>query len=292
MTQEISDNLLEELAQLEPDEQQMVVGLLVRARQRRFARSKLDLLTLLHESLKADTRFHDSYVNPALLQPKVARELFPVDFKSYPDASHYPLARDFLPLDASLEEVLQKRSSGYDYNLAPLDSSRLSTFLHYSCGVKKYVAAYGRPRYPLRFVPSVGGLPDVETYLLLNRAADFEPGLYHYAPVVHALEQLTAVDLRLQLAKSCMQDFVSRAAGVAILTCRLDRISWKYGARSYRYAHADCGVIVENMYLVATALGMSGCAVAGFYEDKIQALLNLDGNSEMVTLLFAFGIPA
>jgi SagB-type dehydrogenase family enzyme len=292
MTQEISDNLLKELLQLEPDEQQMVAGLLARARQRRFASGRLDLLSLLHENLKADSRFHDSYVNLALLQPKVAPELFPVDFKTYSDASKYPLPRDFLPLDASLDEVLQKRSSGYDYNPDALDTARLSTFLHYSCGVKKYVAAYGRPRYPLRFAPSVGGLPDVETYLVLNRATDFEPGLYHYAPVAHALEQLTAADLRSQLAKSCMQDFVKEAAGVAILTCSLERVSWKYGARSYRYAHADCGVIVENMYLVATALGMSGCAIAGFYEDKIQALLNLDGNSEIVALLFAFGIPA
>lgn len=292
MKQDISPALLEELAQLDAEEQQIIAGLLTRARQRRFASGKLDLLSLLHENLKADLRFADSYVNPALLQHKVAPEFFPVDFKSYPAVPTYALPRDFLPLNTPLEEVLQKRSSDYDYSPDALDSARLSTFLHYSCGVKKYVAAYGRPRYPLRFSPSVGGLPDVEIYLVLNRVADFAPGLYHYAPVAHALEQLTEADLRSLLVKSCMQNFVGKAAGVAILTCPLERISWKYGARSYRYAHADCGVIAQNMYLVGTALGMSGCAVAGFYEDRIQALLKLEDNSEIIGLLFAFGLPA
>jgi SagB-type dehydrogenase family enzyme len=88
-----------------------------------------------------------------------------------------------------------------------------------------------------------------------------------------------------------MQEFVSAAPVVCALTCSLDRVQWRYGARAYRSAHLDAGVMCQNLYLVGTALDLCVCAVFGFFEDRLQQLLHLDDDREYPTLLFTIGHP-
>jgi SagB-type dehydrogenase family enzyme len=69
----------------------------------------------------------------------------------------------------------------------------------------------------------------------------------------------------------------------------MPRIYWKYRARGYRFVHADAGVLAQNLYLVGTALKLSTCAVAAYYDDLLNRLVGVDGRDEFTILLFAVG---
>jgi hypothetical protein len=48
-----------------------------------------------------------------------------------------------------------------------------------------------------------------------------------------------------------------------ILSARFHRVSWKYESIPYALILKDVGVILQTMYLVATAMGMAPCALGG-----------------------------
>jgi nitroreductase len=50
----------------------------------------------------------------------------------------------------------------------------------------------------------------------------------------------------------------------------------------------DTGIAAQNLYLVATALGLACCAVSGYRDDPLAALLGL-GAVEIPTILFPVG---
>jgi SagB-type dehydrogenase family enzyme len=64
---------------------------------------------------------------------------------------------------------------------------------------------------------------------------------------------------------------------------------WKYGISSYRYAHVDAGIAVQQIYLLATGLGLQACAISGFRERELGAQLSLDDPSEFTVILFGLG---
>jgi len=52
----------------------------------------------------------------------------------------------------------------------------------------------------------------------------------------------------------------------------------------------DTGFVGQNIYLVATALNLGTCAVAGFLDDEINNILRIcDDNNEFVALIMTVG---
>jgi SagB-type dehydrogenase family enzyme len=51
----------------------------------------------------------------------------------------------------------------------------------------------------------------------------------------------------------------------------------------------DAGHICQNLYLAAGSIGCGTCAIAGYDQDKIDALLKLDGDHEFVVYLAPVG---
>jgi SagB-type dehydrogenase family enzyme len=50
-----------------------------------------------------------------------------------------------------------------------------------------------------------------------------------------------------------------------------------YGLRSYRLVLAECGHLVQNVLLVATALGLPAIPIGGFFDDLLSHTLGIDG---------------
>ncbi len=65
------------------------------------------------------------------------------------------------------------------------------------------------------------------------------------------------------------------------------------GARDFRLAMLEAGLIGEGLYLSAAARGLGACAVSAFYDDEVGALLAAPGSapqqSVRVVLLVAMG---
>lgn len=112
-------------------------------------------------------------------------------------------------------------------------------------------------------------------------------GVYQYCAAAHALAELATGDPRPQLRKVYVQpEFAERAAVTVILAARVRRALAKCPVRHYRTLHVDTGIATQNLYLVATALGLRCCAVTGYCDAAARQLLQLD-DREFPTLLFA-----
>jgi SagB-type dehydrogenase family enzyme len=48
-----------------------------------------------------------------------------------------------------------------------------------------------------------------------------------------------------------------------VITCRFARLASKYESIAYALCLKDAGVVLQTMYLVATAMGLAPCALGG-----------------------------
>lgn len=278
--------LAEQLARLSAEEQQTLAQMLRRALPvDGAATAPLDVLTLIHANLKAALGGRES----ALLE-EAESALGPAVVKTFPDAPFTPFPEG-LPLpEMPLKTLLARRSSSHNFDARPLALATLATLLRGAYGIKLWERAYNLRAFPLRTAPSAGGLQPIDVYVVANAVAGVDQGLYYFEPVRDGLVQLDTGNLRRRFARCCIfNDWIAASPVVLILVANLERVLWKYGARGYRFVHADAGVLVQNLYLAGTALRLGTCAVAAYFDDLVNEFLGLDGRRELTVLLFALG---
>ncbi len=208
-------------------------------------------------------------------------------YKIYPN----PLARIELPVPVSeggrgIWTVLRERSSIRDYAPDPLTLDEVSQLLWASQGITREGG-----EWQFRTAPSAGALYPIETYLGVNRVQGLVPGLYHYEVRNHRLAFLREDELIGQsLTRAALgQTMCTRAAVVFVWTAVLARSVRKYGERAYRYIYLDAGHVGQNLYLAATALGLGCCAVGAFFDDEVNAVLDVDGREETAVYMATIG---
>lgn len=209
--------------------------------------------------------------------------------KSYPGAARIALPEPGT-LNMPLGDALHERRSRREYTGEAIELEQLATMLHHACGVTGYISGYGYRRLPLRTFPSSGGLQAPEVYLSIQAVNGVEPGLYHYHVVDNELELMRPGQLGpLLSALSFQQPYLAKASVVFLITGCFERLRWKYGQRAYKYMCIDAGYLGQNIYLVAEAMSLGACAIAGFVDDALEQLLGVDGRNEMILLLTAVG---
>jgi len=71
------------------------------------------------------------------------------------------------------------------------------------------------------------------------------------------------------------QTFIEEAPVVIVVCANVGRSSWGYGSRGANlYCLQDTAAAIENMLLVACALGLSTCWVGAFHEDEVAKVIN------------------
>ena len=165
----------------------------------------------------------------------------------------------------SFGEVIEERRSRRVEGEGRLDLARLSRFL---AGVAR--VQFHRPadpdhprRYEAVYTPSAGGggMGEIELLLCIRSVASVFPGLYAYQGRDHVLLPLPCSgDRRDKLART-----YAGAAGlerpdvVFVLSAHWARMSWKYEKIVGAVILRDAGALYQQMYLVATALGLHAC---------------------------------
>lgn len=273
--------LLERLRKCTPEEQAVLAAALGRARREE---APFDLTAFVHRNLQADveTALASDYRELSTLKapPTVLRHPG-VPVVSLPDP---------LPVETPLDRTIRARGSRRDFGGAPMTVTELATVLHYAAGVRKTIMAYNTREFPVRYTPNAGGLQSPEIYLVVNRVPGLTRGLYHFVTADHTLELLNEGNMRRKLVgMSLFQEWMHHADVVLVLTTDLDRLLWKYGPRSYRYAHMDVGYVSAHVYLVTAALRLRTSAVSGFLDDAMNDFLELDGTRRFVQLLMPIG---
>ena len=183
-----------------------------------------------------------------------------------------------------LVTTLTTRRSQRNYNprsLLPL--AHLSQLLNLAQGITW-------DNREFRSVPSSGALYPLEIYPIVHRVEGLEPGLYHHAIQAHKLELVKPGDLRQPLIKAGLnQDFLGEANVCFVVSGVFQRTRWKYHERTYRYVLMEVGHLGQNLYLAATALGLGVCGVGAFFDDALNQLLEIDGETEAALYLVTVG---
>ncbi|MFO7706775.1 MAG: SagB/ThcOx family dehydrogenase [Desulfobacterales bacterium] len=154
---------------------------------------------------------------------------------------------------------------------APFVLANVAAFLELSMGLSAWKAVSGS-RWALRMNPSSGNLHPTETHLVLPRMPGCDAGVYHYAPLLHALER------RAELSEDLVRKALSHLGCegfLAGLTSIFWRESWKYGERAFRYCNHDVGHALAGMRVAANLLGWRLTCLSGLSDDAVEAVLGL-----------------
>ncbi len=201
---------------------------------------------------------------------------------------------DLVPIqDINLEETsvfqaLKHRKTRRVFSNEPLSLEELSFLLWSVQGVKKIV---NKGYATLRTVPSAGARHSFETYIAVSKVEGLEKGIYRYLPLEHKLSFLFSVeDLQQKLDDVVFnQRFVGKSAVTFIWTTIPYRMEWRYDIASPKLIALDAGHVCENLYLSAECINAGVCAVAAYDQEKIDKLINVDGNEEFTIYLAAVG---
>ena len=137
----------------------------------------------------------------------------------------------------------------------------VSVFLRYSLGLSAWKEA-GPSRWALRVNPSSGNLHPTEGYVICGPGiAGGQPGVYHYAPDAHALDERCVFGAESWAAASGR---LPEGTFLAALTSIHWREAWKYGERAFRYCQHDVGHAVAAMRMSAALMEWSCAIVPGW----------------------------
>jgi SagB-type dehydrogenase family enzyme len=118
--------------------------------------------------------------------------------------------------------------------------------------------------YTLRPYPSAGASYELELYLAVDKCVGLSRGFYHYDAGAHALVPINAsaheFEALLAGARFAMGEPVTPQVLITI-AARFGRVSWKYSSIAYALILKDVGVLMQTLYLMATGLGLGGCAI-------------------------------
>ncbi|ASS75445.1 hypothetical protein CIG75_10975 [Tumebacillus algifaecis] len=259
-----------------------------------------------------DNPFHlaEMYHANSKFDPDLMSLQLPLDKYSVPDVmedatEHYfdlPRFEELPPLPGAFGDVLLSRRSSWDFTM-PIEREELILLLKYALGtnaLKTVPDGAKELQLRLRSYPSGGALYPVQFYLYLHQVQGLEQGLYRFCPYLNRLYLQVAGDFSVQIAGMTAstdpnsnpgfikQDY-SLAAVHFFLAADFRHQSDKYGARAYRLTLLEAGHAAQNIMLVSTALGMTGVTLAGFYDERVNQFLQLDGVERAALYMIPIG---
>jgi SagB-type dehydrogenase family enzyme len=229
------------------------------------------------------TKLHPDEVFDVSVQQISKPELY----KKYPDKKKIKLDHKNLKINKTLDSVFHERKSVRKYKDEPITIEDLSYLLWSSTGLERK-----EKEYEFRTTPSAGATYPIETYIVVNNVKDLEPGVYHYNIKNHELEQLKLGDFKKDITRAAMNQSKCAYAGVVFIwTAVINRTKYRYGQRAYRYIFMDAGHIAENLALSCVGLGLGSCQIAALYDDMVNKIIELDGETESTIYMTSLGKP-
>ena len=203
--------------------------------------------------------------------------------------------------DSSALNLFRARHSTRDFDdNDPITIAELSRFLDNTARIKAHwenradLGDGSGPMiaYTVRPYPSGGSSYELELYLTVTNCKGLDRGFYHYDADRHALVPIAAQpqDIEAQLKSAIMATDAPNAPQVLItIAARFDRISWKYSAIAYSLVLKNVGVMMQTLYLMATDMGLGGCAIGNNNIDRFARMTGVEFHVEGPVGQFALG---
>lgn len=180
---------------------------------------------------------------------------------------------------ASLWDTLVQRRTCRDFDGSSVMLGEISNLLFATFGDQKSpdptipegIKTYGFRRTS----PVAGGLQSTEPYLWAINVDGLASGIYHYLSMQHQLETITAGPTEHPIGTYlCNQHWANDMAFAVVMTCRLDKMWWKYPhSRAYRPMLMEIGHLSQTLNLCITALGLSPWLTGYFHDKELAALI-------------------
>ena len=146
--------------------------------------------------------------------------------------------------------------------------------------------------HTVRPYPSAGAAYELELYLAVNLCEGLARGFYHYDAGAHALALIGVATNELEALLAGAEYAMGVPAAPQILitiAARFGRISWKYSSIAYALILKDVGVFTQTLYLMATDMGLSGCAIGIENIDLFAKMTGVEFHVEGPVGQFAIG---
>jgi SagB-type dehydrogenase family enzyme len=146
--------------------------------------------------------------------------------------------------------------------------------------------------YSARPYPSAGAGYALELYLAVDKCEGLARGFYHYDAGGHVLVPIGARthEFEAMLRGAAFAMGVPAAPQILItIAARFGRISWKYSSLAYALVLKDVGVLTQTLYLMATDMGLGGCAIGSVNIDLFAKMTGIEFHVEGPVGQFAIG---
>ena len=195
-------------------------------------------------------------------------------------------------------KLLRERHSTRSFDdRRPVTLAELARFLDstaraQSTGSSKLDGDGPEVEYAARPYPSGGSAYELELYLAVDKCEGLARGFYHYDAGGHALVPIgvrtNELDALLMGAEFAM-DAPAPPQILITIAARFGRISWKYSSLAYALILKDVGVLMQTFYLMATDMGLGGCAIGITNIDLFAKMTGLEFHVEGPVGQFAMG---
>lgn len=191
----------------------------------------------------------------------------------------------------AVEEAILLRRSIRDYTDDPITIKQLSMILWAAQGITN-------TEWRFRAAPSAGVTYPLEIYVvvgeesvLVENNTYLKPGVYKYNVYRHSLVLVKEGDYRDELSRAALGQKWVRDARVDIVVCAVyERTTDRYGERGVRYVHMEVGHVGQNIYLIATALGLGTVAVGAFHDSRVAWIINAEPEEHPLYIM-PIGVP-
>ncbi|MBI5747250.1 MAG: SagB/ThcOx family dehydrogenase [Nitrospirae bacterium] len=187
--------------------------------------------------------------------------------------------------NAKIGDIILRRRSSRDFQKTNIPFAALSLILHYSFqGYRSDITE--------------GGSMLLDTYIVINGVDGMRPGLYCFNRDEGCIAKIKIRgvkdrDLRDEVTYLCLeQRLCGNASAVFFFTADLKNMISRYGERIYRSIHLEAGILGENIYLSAKAIGIGATGIGAFYDDDAADFLTISRTGGKVIYVMAIGIQS
>ncbi|NNH71828.1 SagB/ThcOx family dehydrogenase [Nocardia uniformis] len=199
--------------------------------------------------------------------------------------------------DPSLTTVIENRRSCRAFDdTNPLTLAQLAELLYRAARTRSVETTDTGEELPSRPYPSGGSVHELELYPVIRHVAGLAPGMYHYNSHDHALHLVAPADSaavrRLVRTTSATLAEAAEPQAVLLMSARAGRVMWGYEQVAYANILKHVGVLMQTVYLTATAMGL-GTVAQGFSDTAaFTAATGVDELEECNVGSMILGTPA
>jgi SagB-type dehydrogenase family enzyme len=146
--------------------------------------------------------------------------------------------------------------------------------------------------YAVRPYPSAGACYELELYLTVDKCEGLARGFYHYDAGEHALVpiEVPSSELDALLMRAAFSMGAAAVPQVVItIAARFGRVSWKYSSIAYALILKNVGVLMQTFYMMASDMGLGGCAIGIANIDLFAKMTGIEFHVEGPVGQFAIG---